>query len=557
MSAKYIFVTGGVVSSLGKGLAAASIGCLLESRGLKVNLMKFDPYLNVDPGTMSPFQHGEVFVTDDGAETDLDLGHYERFTHAKLSRDNNWTTGRIYEQIIAKERRGDYLGKTVQVIPHVTNEIKAAMKKVAQDVDVAIVEIGGTVGDIESLPFMEAIRQMRQELGREHTVFVHVTLVPFIAAAQELKTKPTQHSVKELLSIGIQPDILLCRTDRFLAKEIKSKIALFCNVEEEAVITAKDVASIYEVPLVFAREGVDALALRYLHLQAAEPKLAEWEEIVHRVYNPKAEVTIGIVGKYVEYEDSYKSLKEALVHGALAHNLKLSVNWIEAEGLEADDASCEAQLENYDGILVPGGFGKRGIAGMLNGIRYAREKKVPYFGICLGMQTACIEFARNVCGLEDANSSEFDPATPHRVIYKLRELRGVEELGGTMRLGAWPCKIEPGTLAHKIYGKAEISERHRHRYEFNREYEGPLTAAGLRISGSTPDGTYVEIVELPDHPHFIGCQFHPEFKSKPLEPHPLFKSFVGAAYEHGLKRRSEKAAAEVEMFHRPENVGRR
>jgi len=557
MSAKYIFVTGGVVSSLGKGLAAASIGCLLESRGLKVNLMKFDPYLNVDPGTMSPFQHGEVFVTDDGAETDLDLGHYERFTHAKLSRDNNWTTGRIYEQIIAKERRGDYLGKTVQVIPHVTNEIKAAMKKVAQDVDVAIVEIGGTVGDIESLPFMEAIRQMRQELGREHTVFVHVTLVPFIAAAQELKTKPTQHSVKELLSIGIQPDILLCRTDRFLAKEIKSKIALFCNVEEEAVITAKDVASIYEVPLVFAREGVDALALRYLHLQAAEPKLAEWEEIVHRVYNPKAEVTIGIVGKYVEYEDSYKSLKEALVHGALAHNLKLNVNWIEAEGLEADDASCEAQLENYDGILVPGGFGKRGIAGMLNGIRYAREKKVPYFGICLGMQTACIEFARNVCGLEEANSSEFDPATPHRVIYKLRELRGVEELGGTMRLGAWPCKIEPGTLAHKIYGKAEISERHRHRYEFNREYEGPLTAAGLRISGSTPDGTYVEIVELPDHPHFIGCQFHPEFKSKPLEPHPLFKSFVGAAYEHGLKRRSEKAAAEVEMFHRPENVGRR
>jgi CTP synthase len=557
MSAKYIFVTGGVVSSLGKGLAAASIGCLLESRGLKVNLMKFDPYLNVDPGTMSPFQHGEVFVTDDGAETDLDLGHYERFTHAKLSRDNNWTTGRIYEQIIAKERRGDYLGKTVQVIPHVTNEIKAAMKKVAQDVDVAIVEIGGTVGDIESLPFMEAIRQMRQELGREHTVFVHVTLVPFIAAAQELKTKPTQHSVKELLSIGIQPDILLCRTDRFLAKEIKSKIALFCNVEEEAVITAKDVASIYEVPLVFAREGVDALALRYLHLQAAEPKLAEWEEIVHRVYNPKAEVTIGIVGKYVEYEDSYKSLKEALVHGALAHNLKLNVNWIEAEGLESDDASCEAQLENYDGILVPGGFGKRGIAGMLNGIRYAREKKVPYFGICLGMQTACIEFARNVCGLEEANSSEFDPATPHRVIYKLRELRGVEELGGTMRLGAWPCKIEPGTLAHKIYGKAEISERHRHRYEFNREYEGPLTAAGLRISGSTPDGTYVEIVELPDHPHFIGCQFHPEFKSKPLEPHPLFKSFVGAAYEHGLKRRSEKAAAEVEMFHRPENVGRR
>jgi len=557
MSAKYIFVTGGVVSSLGKGLAAASIGCLLESRGLKVNLMKFDPYLNVDPGTMSPFQHGEVFVTDDGAETDLDLGHYERFTHAKLSRDNNWTTGRIYEQIIAKERRGDYLGKTVQVIPHVTNEIKAAMKKVAQDVDVAIVEIGGTVGDIESLPFMEAIRQMRQELGREHTLFMHVTLVPFIAAAQELKTKPTQHSVKELLSIGIQPDILLCRTDRFLSKEIKSKIALFCNVEEEAVITAKDVASIYEVPLVFSREGVDTLVLRYLRLDARDRDLAKWEELVHRIYNPKAELTIGIVGKYVEYEDSYKSLKEALTHGALAHNLKLHVNWIEAEGLETKDRSYEEQLQDYDGLLVPGGFGKRGIEGMLNAIRYARENQVPYFGICLGMQTACVEFARNVCGLADANSSEFDPATPHRVIYKLRELRGVEELGGTMRLGAWPCKIEPGTLAHRIYGQLEISERHRHRYEFNREYEGPLTAGGLRISGSTPDGTYVEMIELPDHPHFIGCQFHPEFKSKPLEPHPLFKAFVGAAYEYGLKRRAEKAAVELEMFHRPDRVANR
>ncbi len=557
MSAKYIFVTGGVVSSLGKGLAAASIGCLLESRGLKVNLMKFDPYLNVDPGTMSPFQHGEVFVTDDGAETDLDLGHYERFTHAKLSRDNNWTTGRIYEQIIAKERRGDYLGKTVQVIPHVTNEIKAAMKKVAQDVDVAIVEVGGTVGDIESLPFMEAIRQMRQELGRDHTLFMHVTLVPFIAAAQELKTKPTQHSVKELLSIGIQPDILLCRTDRFLSKEIKSKIALFCNVEEEAVITAKDVASIYEVPLVFSREGVDSLVLRYLRLEAKDRDLKDWEDIVQRVYNPKAEVTIGIVGKYVEYEDSYKSLKEALVHGALAHNLKLNLNWIEAEGLETGDRTFEEQLVNYDGLLVPGGFGKRGIEGMLIAIRYARENKVPYFGICLGMQTACVEFARNVCGLADANSSEFDPATPHRVIYKLRELRGVEELGGTMRLGAWPCKIEPGTLAHKIYGKLEISERHRHRYEFNREYEETLTAGGMRISGSTPDGTYVEMIELPDHPHFIGCQFHPEFKSKPLEPHPLFKAFVGTAYEHGLKRRAERSASEVEMFHRPEKVGKR
>ncbi len=558
MPAKYIFVTGGVVSSLGKGLAAASIGCLLESRGLKVNIMKFDPYLNVDPGTMSPFQHGEVFVTDDGAETDLDLGHYERFTHAKLSRDNNWTTGRLYEQIIAKERRGDYLGKTVQVIPHVTNEIKATMKKVAQDVDVAIVEIGGTVGDIESLPFMEAIRQMRQELGRDDTLFVHVTLVPFIAAAQELKTKPTQHSVKELLSIGIQPDILLCRTDRFLGKEIKSKIALFCNLQEEGVITAKDVGCIYEVPLVFAKEGVDTLALKYLRIEAQDRDLSKWEDIVHRVYNPKDTVTIGIVGKYVEYEDSYKSLKEALVHGALAHNLKLQLNWIEAEGLEgADSSSVESQLEGYDGILVPGGFGKRGIEGMLIAIGYARENEVPYFGICLGMQTACVEFARNVVGLVDANSSEFDQATPHRVIYKLRELRGVEELGGTMRLGAWTCKIEPGTLAHKIYGKLEISERHRHRYEFNREYEEPLVAGGLRISGSTPDGTYVEMVELPDHPHFIGCQFHPEFKSKPLEPHPLFSTFIAAAYAHGAKRRSQKETVEVEMFHRPEKVGQR
>jgi CTP synthase len=557
MPAKYIFVTGGVVSSLGKGLAAASIGCLLESRGLKVNLMKFDPYLNVDPGTMSPFQHGEVFVTDDGAETDLDLGHYERFTHAKLSRDNNWTTGRLYEQIIAKERRGDYLGKTVQVIPHVTNEIKAAMKKVAQDVDVAIIEIGGTVGDIESLPFMEAIRQMRQELGREDTLFVHVTLVPFIAAAQELKTKPTQHSVKELLSIGIQPDILLCRTDRFLAKELKSKIALFCNVQEEAVITAKDVASVYEVPLVFANEGVDTLVLKYLHMEAKDRNLAKWEDIVHRVYNPKDTVTIGIVGKYVEYEDSYKSLKEALIHGSLAHNLKLELNWIEAEGLEAGDQTNDAQLEGYDGILVPGGFGKRGIEGMLIAIRYARENKVPYFGICLGMQTACVEFARNVVGLEEANSSEFNQATPHRVIYKLRELRGVEELGGTMRLGAWTCKIEPNTLAYKIYGKSEISERHRHRYEFNREYEEPMVAAGLRISGSSPDGTYVEMIELPDHPHFIGCQFHPEFKSKPLEPHPLFSTFIAAAYAHGKKRRAEKEVATVEMFHRPEKVGQR
>ncbi len=556
MSAKYVFVTGGVVSSLGKGLAAASLGCLLESRGLRVNLMKFDPYLNVDPGTMSPFQHGEVFVTDDGAETDLDLGHYERFTHAHLSRDNNLTTGRIYEQIITKERRGDYLGKTVQVIPHVTNEIKNAMRKVAADTDVTLVEIGGTVGDIESLPFLEAIRQMRQELGRENTVFVHVTLVPWIAAAQELKTKPTQHSVKELLSIGIQPDILLCRTDRFLSHEMKSKIALFCNVEEQAVVTAKDVPSIYEVPLVFAQEKVDALVLKYLHLQAGEAKLDKWRELVDRCYNPKDEVSIGIVGKYVEYEDSYKSLKEALAHGALAHNLKLKVTWIEAEGLEtkeADDRSYESQLEGFDGILVPGGFGKRGIEGMLNAIRYARENEVPYFGICLGMQTACIEYARNVCGLSAANSSEFDPATPHRVIYKLRELTGVEEMGGTMRLGAWPCMLETDSLAARAYGKIEISERHRHRYEFNREYEAVLTGAGLRITGTTPDATYVEIVEIPGHPFFLGCQFHPEFKSKPLEPHPLFREFVGASYRNRLASEKDLAQQDTQV---PQRVAR-
>jgi CTP synthase len=559
MAAKYVFVTGGVVSSLGKGLAAASIGCLLESRGLKVNLMKFDPYLNVDPGTMSPFQHGEVFVTDDGAETDLDLGHYERFTHARLSRDNNWTTGRIYEQIITKERRGDYLGKTVQVIPHVTNEIKAAMKKVAQDVDVALVEIGGTVGDIESLPFLEAIRQMRQELGRDNTLFIHVTLVPWIGAAGELKTKPTQHSVKELLSIGIQPDILLCRTDRFLSRELKSKIALFCNVEDEAVVTAKDVASIYEVPLVFAREGVDTLVLRYLRIDAKQPELARWEDLMQRIYNPKDEVHIGIVGKYVEYEDSYKSLKEALIHGAVAHNLKLNLTWVEAEGLESKDGNrdYEMQLEGFDGILVPGGFGKRGIEGMLNGIRYAREKKVPYFGICLGMQTACIEFARNVCGLDEANSSEFDQATPHRIIYKLRELTGIDELGGTMRLGAWTCKLEPNSQAARAYGASEISERHRHRYEFNREYEAVLTGGGMRITGATPDGTYVEIVEIPDHPYFLGCQFHPEFKSKPLEPHPLFSSFIKASYDNRQKRHEARSTEDVEMFLRPERIVRR
>jgi CTP synthase len=534
--AKYVFVTGGVVSSLGKGIGAASIGCLLESRGLKVSLQKFDPYLNVDPGTMSPFQHGEVFVTDDGAETDLDLGHYERFTHAKLTQNNNLTSGRIYERIISRERRGDYLGKTVQVIPHVTNEIKGAMKKVADGVDVVIVEIGGTVGDIESLPFLEAIRQMRHEQGKDNCIFVHVTLVPWIAAAQELKTKPTQHSVKELRALGIQPDILLCRSERFIPQEMKEKIALFCDVDVSAVVTARDVHSVYEVPLVFAGEGVDDIVLRLLKLPDGDRDLRRWTEMLDRMQNPADEVSIGLVGKYVEYEDSYKSLKEALLHGGLSHRLKVNINWIEAEGVLGPD--WQGQLEGYDGILVPGGFGKRGIEGMINAIRYARENKVPYFGICLGMQTMVIEFARNVCGLERADSTEFDPGTPHRVIFKLRELKGVDELGGTMRLGAWPCVLQEGSFAQRAYGAREISERHRHRYEFNREYEDRLVAAGLKITGQTPDQTYVEICEIADHPWYRGCQFHPEFKSKPLEPHPLFRAFVGAAYQHRRRRMS-------------------
>ncbi|MGA3072560.1 MAG: CTP synthase [Bryobacteraceae bacterium] len=532
--AKYIFVTGGVVSSLGKGIAAASIGCLLESRGLRVTLQKFDPYLNVDPGTMSPFQHGEVFVTDDGAETDLDLGHYERFTHAKLTQANNLTSGRIYEQIIARERRGDYLGKTVQVIPHVTNEIKAAMRKVASDVDVVIVEIGGTVGDIESLPFLEAIRQMRHEQGRDNCVFVHVTLVPWIAAAQELKTKPTQHSVKELRAIGVQPDILLCRCERSIASDMKDKIALFCDVDARAVVTARDVPSVYEVPLVFGEEGVDEMVVRMLKLDGRPRDMSHWSAMLGRMRSPMDEVSIGLVGKYVEYEDSYKSLKEALLHGGLAHQLKVNINWIEAEGVNGPD--WDRQLEGYDGILVPGGFGKRGIDGMLNAIRYARENHVPYFGICLGMQTMVIEFARNICGLEQADSTEFNPATPHRVIFKLRELKGIDDLGGTMRLGAWPCHLAEGSAAQKAYGTRDISERHRHRYEFNREYEERLTACGLSITGETPDQTYVEICELPAHPWMLGCQFHPEFKSKPMEPHPLFKAFIGAAYCYRSQR---------------------
>ncbi len=539
--AKFIFVTGGVVSSLGKGIAAASIGCLLESRGLRVTLQKCDPYLNVDPGTMSPFQHGEVFVTDDGAETDLDLGHYERFTHAQLTQANNLTSGRIYETIITRERRGDYLGKTVQVIPHVTNEIKANMRKVAADVDVVIVEIGGTVGDIESLPFLEAIRQLRHEVGRDNAMFIHVTLVPYIAAAKELKTKPTQHSVKELRAIGIQPHMLVCRSEKPISRELKEKIALFCDVDADAVVTASDVRSVYEVPLMFAEQGVDDIIVRHLKMVTGERDLSEWSDMVRRLYNPSGEVRIGLVGKYVEYEDSYKSLKEALLHGGLAHDVRVRISWIEAERLEWP--SCIETLKGYDGILVPGGFGKRGIEGMIHAIRYAREFRVPYFGICLGMQTMVIEFARNVCGLKGADSTEFDPATPHRVIYKLRELKGVDELGGTMRLGAYLCNLAEGSFARAAYGVPQVSERHRHRYEFNREYEEILTRHGLRIAGQTPDGMYVEICEIPDHPWYLGCQFHPEFRSKPLEPHPLFRAFIGAALEYRRQKAVQASQA--------------
>ena len=541
---KYVFVTGGVVSSLGKGLAAASIGCLLESRGLRVTLQKCDPYLNVDPGTMSPYQHGEVYVTEDGAETDLDLGHYERFTNAQLTRDHNWTSGRIYEQILAKERRGDFLGKTVQVIPHVTDEIKAAFRKVAHGVDVVIIEIGGTVGDIESLPFLEAMRQMRLELGAENVVFAHVTLVPYIATAGELKTKPTQHSVKELLSIGVQPDILLCRTDRHISGELKSKIALFCNMDPRCVIAAQDVDSIYEVPVALAGEGLDEQVLRLLRLNAPERNLSRWHGLLDRIHNPGGEVRIGVVGKYVQLEDAYKSLREALLHGGVANNTRTVIEWIEAEEIENQQQAAQ-RLAHVDGILVPGGFGKRGIAGMVEAIRYARENKVPFFGICLGMQCATIEYARSVCKVKDADSTEFDPCTPHRVIYKLRELLGVDEMGGTMRLGAWPCQLEPGSFAQRAYGATEISERHRHRYEFNREYEKTLTDAGFRITGRTPDGVYVEIIEAPEHPWFLGCQFHPEFKSKPLAPHPLFAAFIGASQQHQRARSAAKRPAEA------------
>jgi CTP synthase len=538
---KYIFVTGGVVSSLGKGLAASSIGCLLEARGLRVTLIKLDPYINVDPGTMSPFQHGEVFVTDDGAETDLDLGHYERFTHAHLSQANNWTTGRIYLSVIDKERRGIYLGKTIQVIPHITNEIKDAVRGVADnnDVDVIIVEIGGTVGDIESLPFLEAIRQMGNEEGAGNVLFVHVTLVPYVAAAGELKTKPTQHSVRELREIGIAPDILLCRCDRPLPQDLRSKIALFCNVKESAVVTAQDVDTIYEVPLAFHEQGLDQLIVAALEMteQAPARDLSQWRKLVATIREPSAgETSIAIVGKYVELEDSYKSLREALTHGGVQNDLRVNVKWIESEELMNDD--YESRLRDFDAILVPGGFGKRGVEGMIRAISYARRTHTPYFGICLGMQTACVEYARNVAGLKEADSTEFDLETPHPIIFKLRDLVDVEEFGGTMRLGACPCVLAPGSLAREVYADVdEISERHRHRYEFNPEFREALEREGLVFSGVSPDGKFVEMIELPRdvHPWFLACQFHPEYKSRPLDAHPIFASFVRAAFEHRLR----------------------
>ena len=527
---KYVFVTGGVVSSLGKGLAAASIGRLLEDHGYKVALQKFDPYINVDPGTMSPYQHGEVYVTDDGAETDLDLGHYERFTNMVATRNSNWTTGKIYLSVIQKERRGDYLGRTVQVIPHITNEIKEAIRLASRDVDVVLVEIGGTVGDIESMPFLEAIRQFRLDVGRENTLYIHLTLVPFIGTAGELKTKPTQHSVRDLRSIGIQPDVLLCRTDRFLDADIKRKIALFCDVPEEAVITAKDVDTIYEVPLVLKAEGLDQIILKQLGLPLTLARTEAWEELVDRFKHPTDELTIHVVGKYPGYEDSYKRLNEALFHGGFAHRLKVRLNWVEAEALEREGGN--ALLDGADGILVPGGFGSRGTRGMMKAAEYAREYIVPFFGICYGFQWATVEFARNVCGLEGADSTEVDENAPHKVIYKLRDLLGVDDLGGTMRLGRYECALTPGSMAQRIYGTSLVSERHRHRFEFNCLYEKELAEKGMRVSGRSPDGKFVEIAELPSHPWFIAVQFHPEFQSKPIKPHPLFASFVEAAHRH-------------------------
>jgi CTP synthase len=524
---KYIFVTGGVVSSLGKGLAAASIGALLEARGLRITMLKLDPYINVDPGTMNPFQHGEVYVTDDGAETDLDLGHYERYVSTRMGKKNNCTTGKIYHSVITKERRGDYLGGTVQVIPHITDEIKRVIYSAAQGYDLAIVEVGGTVGDIESLPFLEAIRQVRTDRGKENVLYVHVTLVPHIRTAGELKTKPTQHSVKELRSIGIQPDVLLCRTERVLPKEIKAKIALFCNVTEDAVITARDVDLIYEVPLAFHQEGLDDKIMELLNIWAGEPRLEPWTRVVEKWKNPLGEVTIAIVGKYVNLRESYKSLNEALTHGGIAHSVRVLHRYVDSEEVERQGA--EALLKGADGILVPGGFGSRGVEGKIAAVRYARENHVPYFGICLGMQVAVLEFARNVCGLPQATSRELDPACECPVIDLMPEQRAVQEKGATMRLGAYPCRLVDNSLALRAYGVAEISERHRHRYEFNNDYREALSAKGLRITGLSPDNRLVEIVEISDHPWFLGCQFHPEFQSRPLSPHPLFRDFIGAA----------------------------
>lgn len=527
---KFIFVTGGVMSSLGKGLAAASIGALLESRGLRVTLQKLDPYINVDPGTMDPFQHGEVYVTDDGAETDLDLGHYQRFTHSNLTKRNNCTTGKIYHSVISKERRGEYLGQTVQVIPHITDEIKSCILDVADGNDVVIVEIGGTVGDIESLPFLEAVRQLRVDLGKENTLFVHLTYVPYVAPAGELKTKPTQHSVKDLLQIGIQPDIILCRTDRFLPKEIKAKVALFCNVKIEAVITAKDVETIYEVPIIFHKEGLDEIVVESLNMWTRRPDITQWEAIVDRFKNPKSDVTIGVVGKYVSLKDSYKSLHEALAHGGMANDSKVNIKYVDSEEIEHKGA--EAFLADVHGILVPGGFGKRGLEGKIQAVNFAREHKVPFFGICLGMQMATVEFARNVCGLVGAHTSEFYLSTPHPVVDLMESQRAIRDKGATMRLGAYPCVIKRGTLAHSAYKMDEISERHRHRYEINNRYREIFEKNGLVLSGLSPDRELIEIIEIENHPWFLGCQFHPEFKSTPLNPHPLFRDFIKVAMEY-------------------------
>jgi CTP synthase len=530
LSAKYIFVTGGVVSSLGKGLAAASIGALLEARGFSVTLQKMDPYINVDAGTMSPYQHGEVFVTDDGGEADLDLGHYERFTSGRVTRDHNVTTGKVYFSVIQKERRGDYLGRTVQVIPHITDEIKASIMRVSRGADVVIVEVGGTVGDIEGLPFLEAIRQFKKDVGRENVIYVHLTLVPFMQAAAELKTKATQHSVKELRAIGIQPDILLCRTDRYLPPGIKAKIALYCDVEEEAVITAKDVETVYEVPLVFHKEGLDDMVSKLLGLNPRPADLSRWEGVVKRVKSPRADTRIAVVGKYIEVKDSYKSLIEALAHGGIANEARVDVRWVDAEQVEREGAA--RLFADLHGILVPGGFGDRGIEGKIQAVRYAREQRVPYFGICLGMQCAVIEFARHVCGLGGANSAEFDPGAAHRVIDLLPEQRAVADKGGTMRLGLYPIVLGEGSLASSLYGQGIIQERHRHRYEVNNDYLAKLEKHGLRVSGIWAEKQLVEIIEIPEHPYFVAGQFHPEFRSRPWDPHPLFAGFVRAALEH-------------------------